>query len=80
MEGGFVTANCFNCNKKETLTESEFKKLPLIVCCPECQEIMSSETIEKNYSFFCKNCNIYIFFSDLLPKWEDREFLNFQEA
>jgi hypothetical protein len=71
MEGGFVTANCLKCGRKETIIEDEFKKLPFICCCPECKHVMKAETIEKNYCYVCHNCNLYIRLADLLPHWSD---------
>ena len=71
MEGGFVTANCFECNKKELIGENELKKLPIVCCCPKCNKVMTGELVEKNFCYTCKNCNLYIRLADLLPHWSD---------
>jgi len=71
MEGGYVTANCLKCGKKETIVENEFKELPLICCCPKCKRVMNAATIEKNYCYTCSHCDIYIRLADLLPHWSD---------
>lgn len=71
MEGGFVTANCFKCGKKDTLSEYEFKGLRLSVSCPECKRVMVPKLIENNYSYYCEHCRLYIRFADLLPHWKD---------
>lgn len=71
MEGGFVNADCFKCGKKETITEDEFKNLPLICCCPKCKKIMKSEMIDKNYCYTCQDCDLYIRLADVLPHWAD---------
>ena len=65
MEGGFVTANCFKCgpSRYELLSEDEFKKLPLIVCCPKCKKVVikrggffgdSKIHLEKGACPYCK--------------------------
>ncbi len=71
MDGGFVTADCFKCGKKETITEDEFKGLPLICCCPECKQVMKKEMVDKNYCYTCSRCDLYIRLADLLPHWSD---------
>ncbi len=71
MEGGFVSANCLKCNKKETLSYHEFETLPLTVCCPDCKETMVSRIIAQNYSYLCEKCGSYIGLSDLLPNWQE---------
>ena len=71
MEGGYVTANCFRCGKKDTISENEFKGLRLMVSCPECKDIMLPGVIEKNYSYYCESCQLYIRLSDLLPYWTE---------
>lgn len=71
MEGGFVTANCLRCGKKDFISDSEFKGLSLIVSCPDCKKVMTPTMIEKNYSYYCENCELYIWLSDLLPHWEE---------
>jgi len=71
MEGGFVTRNCPECGKHETLSHDEFISLDLLVVCPRCKKAMLPETIERNYSYVCKSCNIFIRFADLLPHWSD---------
>ena len=71
MEGGFVTANCFKCGNRETIGDYEFKSLRLIVSCPECKKVMTPTLIEKNYSYHCEDCQLYIWLSDLLPHWKE---------
>lgn len=71
MGGGFVTANCYECGRKDTLSESEFKGLRLMVSCPECKRVMAHGYIDKNYSYHCEGCQLYIRLADLLPYWQD---------
>jgi NAD-dependent SIR2 family protein deacetylase len=71
MEGGFVTANCWKCEKSIYLSEYEFKRLPVMVSCPECKNIMISKMVDKNYCFVCEDCELYIRLADLLPRWGD---------
>jgi hypothetical protein len=74
MTGGFVTADCSECGKTRTITFDEFRDLKLWVACPSCEKQMSAEMVppkDKNYGFICKNCNIYIWLSDLLPYCQD---------
>jgi len=70
-EGGFVTANCFRCGKRDTIDEYEFKCLRLIVSCTKCKQVMTPTLIEKNYSYKCEDCQLYIWLSDLLPHWTE---------
>ena len=76
-EGGFVTADCSKCNRQTTLSEGEFKALNVWVGCPECNSRMLPDLVpassqrEINYGFKCEHCDLYIWFSDLLPHWED---------
>jgi hypothetical protein len=70
MGGGFVTQNCIKCNSKYTLSFEEFKNLEIFVSCPECKEYMSSDIVNKNYSFVCKKCDLSIPLASILPKWD----------
>lgn len=74
MEGGFVTANCIQCGKSDTLSQDEFKKLAVLVACPECRKAMRADYVpdsSKNYGYCCESCSVYIWLADLLPHWED---------
>ena len=71
MEGGFVTANCLKCGRKDTLGEHEFRHLEILVSCPECKQMMTPELVEKNYSYCCEQCDLYIRLCDLLPCWSE---------
>ena len=71
MEGGFVTANCFRCGKRDTLSEDEFLGLRLIVSCPACKQVMKPGFVEKNYAYRCKKCRLHIRLADLLPYWKE---------
>jgi hypothetical protein len=71
MKGGFVTADCFKCGRKHTVKGYEFQKLPLIVCCPECKGVMAARMVDKNYSYVCEPCDLFIDLADILPKWTD---------
>ena len=71
MEGGFVTAICYGCGKKETFIELEFRSLQHIVSCPKCKEAMTPKLVEKNYSYVCEKCELYILLADLLPHWKE---------
>jgi hypothetical protein len=59
------------CGNKDTISEYEFRNLRLIVSCPECKQVMTPTLIEKNYSYLCEDCQLYIWLSDLLPHWEE---------
>ena len=41
MSGGFVTRNCPQCNRPESLPERTFKQLGLWVACPSCKRRMT---------------------------------------
>ena len=71
MEGGFVTQNCSECGSRDTVSEAEFRGLGLWVACPDCKKPMTKEMIDKNYTFTCAPCDIYIKLATLLPRWED---------
>jgi hypothetical protein len=78
MEGGFVSANCSACGKPEPLSHIEFLSLDnwLWVACPSCRKRMihgyvPSGSSAKNYGFFCEGCAVYVWLSDLLPRWEE---------
>ena len=73
-EGGFVPSNCSKCGEKDNLSIEEFKSLGIWVVCPECRRKMEPvQNSEKNYVFECRQCEIYIWLADLLPKWKDLE-------
>jgi hypothetical protein len=72
MGGGFVSANCSECDSKQTLTQSEFTNLGLWVNCPNCRKRMLTwEDPHKNYAYQCAECQIFILLADILPHWED---------
>jgi hypothetical protein len=76
MSGGYVSANCSQskCNKKESLSQDEFENLDLWVNCPGCKKRMTAGLDphrNENYVYFCEDCQIFIWFSDLLPHWEN---------
>jgi endogenous inhibitor of DNA gyrase (YacG/DUF329 family) len=71
MPGGFVTANCSKCGKKDILAFDEVKGLRIWVSCPECREPMVPGIVEKNYSYECPTCDVYVWLADLLPNWQD---------
>lgn len=71
MEGGFVTANCFKYGQRNTVSDGEFISLLLLVSCPKCKAIMPPKIIEKNYSYVCEDCQLYVRFADLLPHWQE---------
>lgn len=71
MEGGFVTRNCQKCGAKDTLPEDVFFNLSLWVACPRCKQEMAAQVIEKNYSYVCDKCQLFIRLADLLPRWTD---------
>jgi len=75
QDGGYVTANCSQCNEKDFLSELEFKQLTkwLWVSCPNCRKKMAPSVGRdgsKNYGLKCEVCGIFIWLSDLLPHWE----------
>ncbi len=72
MDGGYVSRNCGTCGAKDTLPESVFlNELDLWVACPHCRQRMTASVVEKNYSFVCGSCELYIRLADLLPRWTD---------
>lgn len=71
MEGGYVTADCSRCGKKNLLSLTEFQDIGLWVGCPQCQKAMDAELVYKNYGFACGKCQIYIWLSDLLQHYSD---------
>lgn len=77
MDGGFVTANCRACLRKDTLSAQEFRALPVYVTCPECGNPMKPDYVpdksggRRNYGFRCGPCSLYIWLADLLPHWEN---------
>ena len=71
MQGGFVTSNCSKCGKSDTLPERDFLDLHMWVNCPECRKKMHPEMVDKNYTYQCDKCQLYIWLSDLLPNWEE---------
>jgi hypothetical protein len=80
MTGGFVSANCSACGKKQTLGKADFFNLFLWVSCPRCRARMEPEMLSRvngacqlagNYGYKCDKCQIYILFADLLPRWQD---------
>lgn len=80
LEGGFITANCANCGKHDTLGNTEFAELgeSLWVSCPECRAKMSAELVpdgsgyaKRNYGFVCAKCQLYLWLSDLVLRWEE---------
>lgn len=72
MEGGFVTRNCPECGRADTLSEHTFRKLGFWVACPKCRGPMTATRLEySNYGYVCEHCDIAIKLADLLPKWSD---------
>jgi DNA-directed RNA polymerase subunit RPC12/RpoP len=72
MSGGFVTRNCPACNKSNTLSEADFKKLGLWIACPQCKRRMAAEILpDKNYGYVCSHCDLGIPLFALLPKYDD---------
>jgi len=74
MKGGFVTSNCIECQKSTNLKNEQWQTLNIWVACPNCSLRMVpdvSRHTDKNYSYVCLNCNIYIWLADLLPNWDD---------
>lgn len=76
--GGFVTANCSKCGKRDTLDEAGFRGLDLWVSCPTCGKRMTADLLpnlpkipekERNYGFACASCSRYLWLADLLPDW-----------
>ena len=72
MDGGFVTSNCFKCGKKETLSNADFlERVRIWVACPQCDDPMYRQMIDKNYGFVCLTCEVGIRLADLLPRWNE---------
>jgi len=73
MKGGYVTRNCPNCNRPETLPKRIFlEELELYVACPECKQRMEAEVLlDKNYGYVCFDCDVSIALFELLPRYED---------
>jgi Bacterial RNA polymerase, alpha chain C terminal domain len=82
MKGGFVTANCSVCWRKDVLKWQEFRNLPLWVSCPNagCRRRMHPHQLSRisgnaqlacNYGYACSECRLYILLADILPPWED---------
>ena len=72
MEGGFVTRNCPECGNHTTLPECTFfNEVDLWVACPQCKRRMERAYVDSNYSYTCEPCKLYIYLSDLLPRWSD---------
>ena len=74
MSGGYVTANCSQCGKPGTLSEANFKALRLWVVCPRCGKPMEPGYVppkQQNYGFRCEDCQLCMWLSDLLPRWQD---------
>jgi hypothetical protein len=74
MKGGFVTSNCCVCVRSHSLTLSQWGELDLWIACPNCSRRMTpiqSEVTDKNYSYGCNSCSLYVWLADLLPNWDD---------
>jgi len=65
--GGFVMQSCSKCGKEQTISEQEFRKLPLWVACPECKQQMKPTFLGKNYGYECQKCQLSIQLASLLP-------------
>ena len=70
MQGGYVTANCTKCGRKNTLSNADFlNRVELNVACPECGQRMYRDFIDKNYGLICCECQTGIRLADILPHW-----------
>lgn len=71
MEGGFVTQNCSECGRKDTVGAREFEQLDLWVACPDCGRRMEPRVLEKNYDYVCRPCDLRMDLAVLLPPWKE---------
>jgi len=72
MEGGFVTRNCPECGRAESLPEADFLNLGLWVACPLCKRAMEPGRVPRsNYGYECQACDCYIKLAALLPRFSD---------
>jgi len=80
MDGGFVSANCSECGAKEPFGDADLRNLGCSywLACPVCRGRMvagrvpgSSGKPGQNYGLTCEACKLYLWLSDLVPRWED---------
>ena len=73
MDGGFITANCSNCNKPSNLSYDFFLDLQLNIKCPRCSVSMKKfpDGKYRNFAYKCESCQLFSRLSDWLPGWED---------
>ena len=72
MDGGFVTRNCKECGRFETLSEQHFKQLNIWVACPDCGRRMVAAVLpDRNYGYICQHCDLGIPLYKLLPRYTD---------
>jgi hypothetical protein len=79
LEGGFVSANCPVCAGHTTLPLGEFIEATesVWVGCPVCKKMMKAGYVpdgtgaNRNYGFACAGCSVFVWLSDLLPRYQD---------
>lgn len=76
MDGGYVTLNCFFCNKPNSVSFAEFLAIDLTLACMSCTKPMIRARLEhdgRNYGFECNACGISKRFAEVLPHYKDLE-------
>ena len=70
-KGGFITQNCPDCGKSDTLKKSVFESLNVYLACPNCRQRTTPEMIGSNYGFLCRNCGWKCELATIVPHWQD---------
>lgn len=70
---GFIKAKCSEpeCVEDNLFSMAEFRLLPPPPC-PECRKKMEPKQLDSgNACYYCKDCDGYFPFADLLPDWKE---------